>query len=145
MKKVIGMAADHAAYEMKEFLLGWLSTKGYDMVDYGCMSEESIDYADFGHALARGVVSGEVDMGIGLCGSGEGMAITLNRHKGIRAGLAWCTDVARLVREHNDSNILVLPARFVDNDQAMEMVEVWLTTEFAGGRHQRRVEKIEEV
>ncbi len=143
MGKLIGIAADHAAYEMKEFLVGWLSAKGYDVIDYGCMSEESVDYPDFGHALGEAIASGEVERGVGLCGSGEGMSITLNRHKGVRAGLCWCEDVARLTREHNDANAIVFPARFIDNDAAITMLEIWLNTQFEGGRHIGRVEKIE--
>lgn len=141
MKK-IGIACDHAGYQMKEFLVGYLSTKGYDVVDFGCDSEESIDYPDFGHALAAAIEAGEVEQGVGLCGSGEGMAMTLNKHQGIRAGLCWNTDVAALIRQHNDANVVVLPARFISNDEAMVIVNTFLTSEFEGGRHQRRVEKI---
>ncbi|MFI3305058.1 MAG: RpiB/LacA/LacB family sugar-phosphate isomerase [Rikenellaceae bacterium] len=143
MNNMIGVAADHAAYEIKEFIVGWLSAKGYEVVDYGCMSEESVDYADFGHALGRGMESGEVSRGVAFCGSGEGMSMTLNRHKGVRAGLCWCEEIARLTRQHNDSNVIVMPARFIDNDEAIVMVSTWLSTEFEGGRHQPRIEKIE--
>lgn len=122
--------------------MGYLSTKGYDVVDFGCDSEESIDYPDFGHALAAAIEAGEVEQGVGLCGSGEGMAMTLNKHQGIRAGLCWNTDVAALIRQHNDANVVVLPARFISNDEAMVIVNTFLTSEFEGGRHQRRVEKI---
>lgn len=142
MKNTIGIAADHAGYEMKEFLVGLLGTKGFDVVDYGCMSEESIDYPDFAHPLARAVASGEVARGVALCGSGQGMNLTLNKHRDIRAALCWCEEIAKLSREHNDSNILILPARFIDLDEAMAMVNIWLTTDFEGGRHTSRVEKI---
>ncbi|MFI3258685.1 MAG: ribose 5-phosphate isomerase B [Rikenellaceae bacterium] len=145
MKKIIGVAADHAAYELKEFLVGWLASKGHEVIDYGCMSEESVDYADFGHALARGMESGEVEIGVAMCGTGEGMSMTLNRHKGVRAGLCWSPDIARLTREHNDSNVIVFPARFIDNDQAITMLNVWMTTPFEGGRHIRRVEKLDQA
>ena len=121
MKK-LGIACDHAGYEMKEFLVGYLSTKGYEMVDFGTHSEESIDYPDFGHALAEAVENGDVEQGIGMCGSGEGMA--------------------GLIRQHNDANVVVLPARFISNDEAMTIVDKFLTTDFEGGRHIRRVEKI---
>ena len=141
MKK-IGIAGDHAGYEMKEFLVRLLSSKGYDVVDFGTYSEESIDYPDFGHALASAIEAGEMVRGIGLCGSGEGMAMTLNKHQGIRAGLCWNTDVAGLIRQHNNANVVVLPARFISNDEAMAIVEKFLTTEFEGGRHIARVEKI---
>ena len=141
MKK-LGIACDHAGYEMKEFLVGYLSTKGYEMVDFGTHSEESIDYPDFGHALAEAVENGDVEQGIGMCGSGEGMAMTLNKHQGIRAGLCWSEEIAGLIRQHNDANVVVLPARFISNDEAMAIVDAFLNTEFEGGRHVRRVEKI---
>lgn len=140
---MIGIAADHAAYEMKEFLVGWLAAKGFEVVDFGCMSEESADYADYAHPLANAIESGEIPRGVALCGSGVGMSMTLNRHRGVRAGLCWCEEIARLTREHNNSNVIVLPARFVDNDTAMAMVDRWLTTDFEGGRHTPRIEKIE--
>lgn len=138
----IGIACDHAGYQMKEFLVGYLSSKGFDVVDFGTYSEESIDYPDFGHALASAIEAGEMEQGVGLCGSGEGMAMTLNKHQGIRAGLCWNTDVAALIRQHNDANVVVLPARFISNDEAMAIVSTFLSSEFEGGRHQRRVEKI---
>ncbi|MBQ8553232.1 MAG: ribose 5-phosphate isomerase B [Alistipes sp.] len=138
----IGIACDHAGYQMKEFLVGYLSSKGFDVVDFGTYSEESIDYPDFGHALSSAIEAGEMVRGIGLCGSGEGMAMTLNKHQGIRAGLCWNTDVAGLIRQHNNANVVVLPARFISNDEAMAIVEKFLTTDFEGGRHIARVEKI---
>ena len=141
MKK-IGIACDHAGFQMKEFLVGYLSAKGYDVVDFGCHSEESIDYPDFGHALAAAIEEGELEQGVALCGSGEGMAMTLNKHQSIRAGLCWCTQIAALTRQHNDANVVVLPARFISNDEAIEIVNTFLSSEFEGGRHQRRVEKI---
>ena len=141
MKK-LGIACDHAGYEMKEFLVGYLAAKGYEMTDFGTHSEESIDYPDFGHALAEAIESGELKRGIGLCGSGEGMAMTLNKHQSIRAGLCWKAEIAALTRPHNDANVVVLPARFISNDEAMAIVDAFLNTEFEGGRHVRRVEKI---
>ena len=127
---------------MKEFLVGYLASKGYEMTDFGTHSAESIDYPDFGHALAEAIESGELKRGIGLCGSGEGMAMTLNKHQGIRAGLCWKAEIAGLTRQHNDANVVVLPARFISNDEAMAIVDAFLNTEFEGGRHVRRVEKI---
>ena len=138
----IGIACDHAGYEMKEFLVGYLSSKGFDVVDFGTHSEESIDYPDFGHALAAAIEAGEMDCGVGLCGSGEGMAMTLNKHQGIRAGLCWNDTVAELIRQHNNANVVVLPARFISNDEAMAIVEKFLVTPFEGGRHEARVAKI---
>ena len=141
MKK-IGIACDHAGYQMKEFLVGYLSSKGYEVVDFGTHSEESIDYPDFGLALAEAIEAGEMEQGVGLCGSGEGMAMTLNKHQGIRAGLCWSEEIAGLIRQHNNANVVVLPARFISNDEAMAIVSKFLTTDFEGGRHIRRVEKI---
>ncbi|MBR7183787.1 MAG: RpiB/LacA/LacB family sugar-phosphate isomerase [Alistipes sp.] len=143
MSNKIGIAADHAGYQMKELLTGYLSAKGFEVLDFGCNSEESCDYADFAHPLAEALESGEFDRAIGICGSGEGMAITLNKHQKIRASLCWTAEVAHITRQHNDCNVLVLPARFIENDTAIEIVEQWLTTEFeAGGRHERRIAKI---
>lgn len=142
MDKKIGIACDHAGYEMKEFLVGYLGSKGFDVMDFGTDSPESVDYPDYAHPLADAVESGELSRGIGLCGSGEGISMTLNKHQGIRAALSWTPEIARLSRQHNDSNVLVLPARFIDNDEAMAIVNEWLATEFEGGRHQRRIEKM---
>lgn len=141
MKK-IGIACDHAGYDMKEFLVGYLSAKGYEVIDFGTHSEESVDYPDFAHALATSVETGETEQGIGLCGSGEGMAMTLNKHRGIRAGLAWEPEIAGLIRRHNDANVIVFPARFITNDEAAAMLDIFLATEFEGGRHERRIAKI---
>lgn len=141
MKK-IGIACDHAGYEMKEFLVGYLSAKGYDVVDFGTHSPESVDYPDYAHALAAAIEAGELERGVGLCGSGEGMAMTLNKHQGIRAGLCWMPEIAALTRQHNNANVVVLPARFITNDEAMAVVDGFLSASFEGGRHERRVEKI---
>ncbi len=142
MKETIGVAADHAGYELKEFLVGWLSAKGFDVVDYGTMSEESMDYPDTAHALANGIEAGEVARGVAMCGSGQGMSLTLNKHKKIRAALCWNEEIAALSRQHNDSNVLVLPARFIDLDEALNIAKAWLNTNFEGGRHEARVKKI---
>ena len=143
MSKKIGIAADHAGYEMKEFLTGYLVSKGFEVFDYGCSSEESCDYDDYAHQLAEAIEAGEFERGIGICGSGEGMAITLNKHQSIRASLCWIPEIAHITRQHNDSNVLVLPARFIDNEMALAILNQWLETEFdAGGRHTRRLTKI---
>ena len=142
--KTIGIACDHAGYQMKEFLTGYLSSKGYEVLDFGCSSDESCDYADYAHPLAASVESGECAKGIALCGSGEGMTMTLNKHRGIRAGLSWRADVAELTRRHNDSNVVVLPARFITNDEAIEIVDKFLTTAFEGDRHILRLKKMTE-
>ena len=138
----IGICSDHAGVDYKARLIAYLLGKGHEVVNFGTDSTESCDYPDYAHPLAAAVESGEVDAGIALCGTGNGMALTLNHHPGIRAGLAWNTEVARLVKEHNNANILVMPARFVSYRMAVMMVRTWLTTQFAGGRHQRRIDKI---
>lgn len=138
----IGICVDHAGVEYKTKLISYLLGKGYEVVNFGTDSTESMDYPDVAHPLAEAVLSGEVDLGIAACGTGNGMAITLNKHKGIRAGLAWNTEIARLVKAHNNSNVLVMPARFISYRMAVSIVRVWLNTGFEGGRHQRRIDKI---
>ena len=138
----IGICNDHAGVEFKQKLAAYLKRKGHTVVDFGTGSTESCDYADFAHPLANAVENGSCDKGIAICGTGNGMAITLNKHQGIRAGLAWNTAIAHLVAEHNNANVLVLPARFASYRMAVSMVREWLATPFAGGRHQRRIEKI---
>lgn len=115
---------------------------GYQYKDYGTYSDMSCDYPDFAHPLAEGIESGEVYPGIGICGSGEGMAITLNKHQGVRAGLVWSPEISELIRQHNDANVIVLPGRFIDNKTAEKILDVFFKTAFEGGRHQRRIEKI---
>ena len=141
-KKMIGLASDHAGFALKQFVKEYLDEKGLEYKDYGTHSEESCDYPDFGHALARGIENGEVFPGIAICGSGEGIAMTLNKHQSIRAGLAWIPEIAHLVRQHNDANVLVMPGRFISKETARQIMDEFLSTEFEGGRHQRRVEKI---
>lgn len=138
----IGIACDHAGYEMKEFLVGYLNAMGYEVLDFGTYSPESVDYPDYAHPLAEAIESGELTQGIALCGSGEGMAMTLNKHQGIRAGLCWQPEIASLIRRHNNANVVVLPARFVDNDEAVKILEAYFSAEFEGGRHERRIAKI---
>lgn len=140
--KTVGIASDHAGYPLKQFVIQYLEAHGYPYKDYGTYSEASCDYSDFGHALARGIESGEVYPGIGICGSGEGINMTLNKHQGIRAGLAWIPEIAHLIRQHNNANVLVMPGRFIDNDTAASIMDEFFSTEFEGGRHQRRIEKI---
>ncbi|WP_295897900.1 ribose 5-phosphate isomerase B [uncultured Alistipes sp.] len=142
MEKKIGIACDHAGYEMKEFLVGYLGAQGYEVLDFGTDSPESVDYPDFAHPLAEAVESGELPLGIALCGTGEGMSMTLNKHQGIRAGLAWAPEIGALIRQHNNANVLVLPARFITNDEAVNILDTFLATEFEGGRHQRRIDKM---
>ena len=138
----MGIASDHAGYPLKQFVVQYLEAKGYPVKDFGTNSDISVDYPDFAHPLAEAIESGEVYPGIAICGSGEGMAITLNKHQGVRAGLAWNRDVAELIRQHNDANALVLPGRFIDNKTAEKILDAFFKASFEGARHQRRVEKI---
>ena len=140
--KTVGLACDHAGYPLNQFVLTYLEQRGYPCKDYGTFSDQSVDYPDFAHALAEGIESGEVYPGIAICGSGEGMAITLNKHQGVRAGLVWNQDIACLIRQHNDANVIVLPGRFIDNKTAEAILDRFFTATFEGGRHERRVSKI---
>ena len=140
--KTVGVACDHAGYPLKKFVLQYLEEHGYPYKDYGTWSDASVDYSDFGHALAEGVESGEVYPGIGICGSGEGIAMTLNKHQGIRAGLAWIPEIAHMIRQHNDANVLVMPGRFIDNKTAEKIMDEFFKTTFEGGRHQKRIDKM---
>ncbi len=140
--KKIGIACDHAGYELKEFLTGYLGALGFDVHDFGTHSPESVDYPDYAHPLAAAVESGQLPRGLAMCGSGNGINITLNKHQGIRAALCWMPEIATLAREHNDANICTLPARYLTNDEAVQIVEQFLNTEFEGGRHLARVQKI---
>ena len=138
----IGICSDHAGVEYKSRLIAYLLGKGHEVVNFGTDSTESCDYPDYAHPMASAIEAGDLDAGIAICGTGNGMALALNHHKGIRAGLAWNQTVARLVKEHNNANVLVMPARFVSYRMAVMMVRTWLLTKFAGGRHQRRIDKI---
>lgn len=140
---LIGIAADHAGVEMKAFLKERLEAQGYEVRDFGAYSRESMDYPDVAHPLAAALWKGEVQTGISICGSGNGIGMTMNRHRGIRAALCWLPEIARLARAHNDANVCSLPARFIDNATAQKIVETFLSTAFEGGRHQRRIEKID--
>lgn len=141
MKKV-AFASDHAGYELKTSLIEYMIGKGYETKDFGTHSEESCDYPDFAHPCARAVESGECDFGIAMCGSGNGIAMTLNKHQGIRAALCWLPELAALAKRHNNANILVLPARFISKEEAIAILDTYLEAEFEGGRHERRIEKI---
>jgi len=136
----IAIGADHAGFEYKEILKDFL--QDYEVKDFGTYSENSVDYPDFAHPVAAAVENGEFTYGILLCGSANGVAITANKHQHIRAGLCWENEVASLVRKHNNANVLCIPARFVSEELAKEITTTFLTTQFEGGRHQNRVEKI---
>lgn len=138
----IGICNDHAGVEYKNAIIAMLSAKGIEMVNFGTDTTDAIDYADIAHPLANAVEKGEVDLGIALCGTGNGMAMTLNHHKGIRAGLAWDEEIGALVKQHNNANVLVMPARFISCEKGLSIVNTWLGEEFQGGRHERRIAKI---
>ena len=138
----IGICSDHAGLDYKTRLISYLLSKGHDVVNFGTDSPDSCDYPDYAHPLARAVEAGEVDCGIACCGTGNGMAMALNHHAGIRAGLAWNTAVGTLVKQHNNANVLVLPSRYISYRMAVSIVRAWMQATFAGGRHQRRIDKI---
>ena len=139
---IIGICNDHAGVDFKNKLIRLLKARGIEVENFGTDTLESVDYPDYAHALASAVESGKVDLGIAICGTSNGMAITLNKHAGIRAGLAWDKEIGALVKAHNNANVLVLPARFISYRTASLIVRTWLDTPFEGGRHQRRIDKI---
>lgn len=140
--KPIAIGADHAGFDYKEAVKKWLIEQGFAVIDFGTNSIASVDYPDFAHPTASSVESGEAAFGILFCGSGNGVAITANKHQHIRAGLAWQNDIAKLIRKHNNANIICVPARFVALSLAQEIIENFMTTAFEGGRHQLRVDKV---
>ncbi len=139
----VGLASDHAGYDLKQKVKTLLTEKGLAFKDFGSFSSESCDYPDYAHPLAESIEDNECQIGIAICGSGEGMSITLNKHQGIRASLCWAPEIAEITRKHNKSNVLVLPARFISEETAMDIINKYLNTAFeGGGRHQRRIAKI---
>ncbi len=140
--KKVAIACDHAGYKIKEFLKEYLQSKGIEVEDFGTNSEKSVDYPDFAHPMAEFVEQGKADFGISICGSGNGISMTVNKHQGIRAALCWNTEIAALAKKHNNANVCSLPARFVTLEQAKDIVEAYMQAEFEGGRHIRRIEKI---
>ncbi len=142
MKLDLGIASDHAGFEMKKMLIEYLKNADCNVTDYGCFSDESCDYPDYAHPLAEAVEEKKHIFGISICGSGNGISMTLNKHKGIRAALCWNKELAELARAHNDANICSLPGRFVSFELAKQIVDAFLSTDFDGGRHQRRIDKI---
>ena len=139
---MIAICSDHAGYELKSIIESYLEANGKEYEDFGTFSAESCDYPDFAHPCAVAVESGKCYPGIAMCGSGNGIAMTLNKHQGIRAALCWTPELAELARKHNDANVLVLPARFIAPEVALAIVDVFLNTPFEGGRHQCRIDKI---
>jgi ribose 5-phosphate isomerase B len=141
-RKKLAIVSDHAGFRLKEKLLKYLISENYDVKDFGTDSEESVDYPDYGHPLAEAVSSGEYDLGISICGTGNGINMVVNKHQGIRSALCWNEEISRLARAHNDANICALPGRFISESEAYLIVRTFLTTEFEGGRHKRRIGKI---
>ncbi len=142
LTKPIAIGCDHAGFDYKEAIKEWFTDKGFTIKDFGTSSADSVDYPDFAHPTAAFVESGEAAFGILLCGSANGVAMTANKHQHIRAALCWQNEVARVVRQHNDANIICLPARFIAFPLAMDMIETFMNTAFEGGRHERRVNKM---
>lgn len=138
----IAIGNDHAGPDYKKAIIQFLESKGHQVTNYGTDTTESVDYPDFGHAVAKDVSEGKVEYGIVICGSGNGIAMTVNKYQKVRAGLCWTKEIAYLTRLHNDANILSIPARFTSIQQAVEIVETFINTQFEGGRHQARVDKI---
>ena len=142
LSKPIAIGADHAGFEFKTVIADLLRNKGLEIKDFGTFTHDSVDYPDFAHPVAEAVTKGEAVVGVLVCGSANGVAIAANKHQGIRAAVCWQTEIALLSRQHNNANIICIPARFVSTPQAEEMVNVFLNTAFEGGRHEKRVNKI---
>ncbi len=140
--KKIAITSDHAGFFLKEKVLAYLIKEKYDVKDFGCFSDEAVDYPDFGHPLANAVSAGDFDCGISICGTGNGINMVVNKHPGIRSALCWNEEICRLAREHNDANILALPGWFISESEALLIIKTFLSTSFEGGRHARRVGKI---
>lgn len=138
----IGLASDHAGYELKQFVIQYLKQKSISYIDYGCHSETSCDYPDYAHKLGEAIDSKQVTKGIAICGSGEGISMTLNKHQQVRAALCWMPEIAHMARLHNDANVLVMPGRYINTTTAEQIMNEFFQTEFEGGRHVRRIEKI---
>lgn len=143
--KNIAIACDHAGFELKEKVKAYLTQKGYNVKDYGTNSLESVDYPDMVHPLGRDINNGTFELGIVICGSGNGVQMTVNKYPNVRCALCWTPEIAGLARQHNNANILSMPARFISQEVALEIVDTYLNTEFEGGRHLKRVEKINKV
>jgi ribose 5-phosphate isomerase B len=142
MKKILALGSDHAGFELKEFIKKYLIDKGFEVIDFGTNSIESVDYPDFAHPVASAVNDNDFERGILICGSGNGVSIVANKYPNVRAALCWKEELAVLARQHNNANILSLPARFISTDEAIKIVDLFLNTPFEGGRHQKRIDKI---
>ena len=141
-RNIIPIGADHAGFLLKEVIVAHLKSTGYEVIDFGCFSDSSIDYPDYAHPVAELVEKNIGIIGVLICGSGNGINMTANKHQGVRSALCWKKEIAELARQHNNANIITLPARFITEKEAIEMVEVFLSTQFEGGRHQNRINKI---
>ncbi len=139
---MIGLCSDHAGYELKDFAKKWLEAKGLQCTDFGTYSTDSCDYPDFAHRLGQAITDGTCRMGVAVCGTGNGISMTLNKHAEVRAALCWITEIAALARQHNDPNVLVMPGRFITAGEAEKILKTFMDTPFEGGRHERRIEKI---
>lgn len=142
MDKKIGIACDHAGYEMKEYIKSLLVDRDFIVEDFGTNSSASVDYPDFAHPMAKAINDSRLERGISICGSGNGISMVMNKYPKIRAALCWNSEISHLAREHNDANVLSIPARFVTKDEAKDILDEFLNTDFAGGRHQNRIDKI---
>ena len=142
MKKIIAIGSDHAGVEYKAYLMKKLKKMGFEVVNFGTDSSTSVDYPDFAHPVAQMVADGKADKGVLVCGSGNGVCMTANKHEGVRAALCWNVEVATVVRQHNDANVICMPARFVSKVTAGKMLDAFMSTAFEGGRHQNRIDKI---
>ena len=140
--KTIGLCSDHAGFPLKQHVKQWLDAKGWPYKDFGTYTEESCDYPDFAHPMGEAIEAGECYPGIAICGSGQGISMTLNKHQGVRCALCWEPELATLARQHNDANVLAMPGRFISNEKADAIMEAFFSANFEGGRHQRRVDKI---
>ena len=141
-EKIMPIASDHAGFELKEKVKEYLVEKGYEIKDFGTFSPESVDYPDYAHLIGSAINKGQYPCGIVICGSGNGVQMTVNKYANVRCALCWNEEIAQLARQHNDANMMALPARFIPTETALHLVDIFLTTPFEGGRHQRRVEKI---
>lgn len=141
-KKKIAIVSDHAGFYLKRKLYDFLIKQKYEVKDFGTFTEEMVDYPDFGHKMAEAVAAGEYELGISICGTGNGINMTANKHQGIRSALCWNEEISRLARAHNDANVCALPGRFISESEAYLIVRVFLETDFEGGRHKRRIDKI---
>jgi ribose 5-phosphate isomerase B len=141
-KQTIALASDHAGYEKKQLIIRFFEENGIPFIDFGCYSNESCDYPDYAHAIAKAIDAGKYETGITFCGSGQGISITANKHQHVRSGLCWNSEIAKLAKEHNNANICAIPSRFVSDEEALAIVKSFLNAEFQGGRHAARIEKI---